>query len=146
MQGSTTWALTMGRRERGAVAVEMAIILPLLLLVVGGIVDFGRAAFTQNVVTNAAREGARMRALGYTTGEATTRMNQAMVGSNVAFTPNYWLVQASGVPQANTPCPTSPLVTDRQRVRVTVTNFSWIFPIPVSTPTLTSEAEMRCGG
>ena len=52
-------ALTMGRRERGAVAVEMAIILPLLLLVVGGIVDFGRLLFTQNIVTNAAREGAR---------------------------------------------------------------------------------------
>ena len=48
-----------GRRERGAVAVEMAIVLPILVLLVGGIVDFGRAYFTQVVLTNAAREGAR---------------------------------------------------------------------------------------
>jgi Flp pilus assembly protein TadG len=139
-------ALAKGRRERGAVAVEMAIILPLLLLVVGGIVDLGRLAFTQNVITNAAREGARMRALGYTTAQATTRIDQAMVGSAITFTPNYWLVQAAGAPQANANCPISPVLTDRQRVRVTVSNFSWIFPIPVTPPTVTAEAEMRCGG
>ena len=73
-------ALTRGRRERGAVAVEMAIILPLLLLVVGGIVDFGRLLFTQNIVTNAAREGARTRALGYDEPTATARIDQAMLG------------------------------------------------------------------
>jgi Flp pilus assembly protein TadG len=139
-------APTVGRREGGAVAVEMALLLPLLLLVIGGMVDLGRAAFTQNVVTNAAREGARMRALGYTTADATSRMNQAMVGSNVTFTPTYSLVPASNVPQLNADCPVSPLRTDRQRVLVTVTNFDWIFPLPVNAPTLTSEAEMRCGG
>ncbi|MFL6151461.1 MAG: TadE/TadG family type IV pilus assembly protein [Ornithinibacter sp.] len=40
-------------------AIEMAIVLPLLLLTLGGIVDFGRMFFTQVVITNAAREGAR---------------------------------------------------------------------------------------
>lgn len=47
------------RRDLGAAAVEFAIIFPLLLLVVAGIVDFGRAFFTQIQLTNAAREGAR---------------------------------------------------------------------------------------
>jgi Flp pilus assembly protein TadG len=46
-------------RESGAAAVEMAIILPVLILLVGGIVDFGRAFYTQVVLTNAAREGTR---------------------------------------------------------------------------------------
>lgn len=47
-------------RERGAAAVEMALVLPLLILLVGGIIDFGRAFMTQVVVTNAAREGTRV--------------------------------------------------------------------------------------
>ena len=38
---------------------EFALVLPLLLLVIAGIVDFGRAFFTQIELTNAAREGAR---------------------------------------------------------------------------------------
>jgi Flp pilus assembly protein TadG len=46
-------------RERGAVAIEMAIVLPLLLLILGGIVDLGRAFSIHVVLTNAAREGAR---------------------------------------------------------------------------------------
>ena len=53
------------RKERGAVAVEMAILLPLLLLCIGGIVDLGRLLFVQTMVTNAAREGARMHSLDY---------------------------------------------------------------------------------
>lgn len=47
-------------RDRGAAAVEMAIILPLLLLFVGGIVDFGRFFFYEVTLTNAVREGARV--------------------------------------------------------------------------------------
>ena len=50
---------TRSRRERGAAAIEMAIVLPLLLLTLGGIIDLGRAFFTQVVLTNAAREGVR---------------------------------------------------------------------------------------
>ncbi len=50
----------------------MAIVLPLLLLVVGGLVDFGRAYYINVVITNAAREGARMVAMGYTTARPLT--------------------------------------------------------------------------
>jgi Flp pilus assembly protein TadG len=45
-------------RRRGAAAVEFAIILPLLILLVLGCVDFGRFAYTFIAVTNAARAGA----------------------------------------------------------------------------------------
>jgi Flp pilus assembly protein TadG len=48
------------RRERGAAAVEMALVLPLLILLLGGIIDFGRAFMTEVILTNAAREGSRM--------------------------------------------------------------------------------------
>jgi Flp pilus assembly protein TadG len=52
------------RQDRGAAAVEFALLLPLLLLIVFGIIDFGRALNAQITLTQAAREGARMAALG----------------------------------------------------------------------------------
>lgn len=47
------------RTERGAAAVEFALLLPVLVLLIGGIVDYGRYFFTQVQLSNAAREGAR---------------------------------------------------------------------------------------
>ena len=45
--------------ERGAVAVEFALILPVLLLLVFGIIDFGHAWFMKHAAQNSCREGAR---------------------------------------------------------------------------------------
>lgn len=144
------------RRERGAAAVEMALILPLLLLIVGGIVDFGRFFYTQNIVVNAAREGARSRALGYSTADSTTRVNQSLTGIQGApGAPTYVLVQGAGPTLTNgVACPATPGPLDRQRVTVTVTGFTYIVLGPASrlfggalTPPIPSgTAEMRCGG
>ncbi|HXE81134.1 MAG TPA: TadE family protein [Vicinamibacterales bacterium] len=46
-------------RERGSALLEAAFTIPLLLLVAIGIFEFGRAYQTWQVLTNAAREGAR---------------------------------------------------------------------------------------
>lgn len=46
-------------RERGANLVELALILPFLLLLIAAIADFGRAFNSYIVINNAAREGAR---------------------------------------------------------------------------------------
>jgi Flp pilus assembly protein TadG len=46
--------------ERGSALLEVALTLPLLLLICVGIFEFGRAYQTQQVLTNAAREGARV--------------------------------------------------------------------------------------
>ena len=53
----------MKREERGAALVEFALALPLLLVVIAGIVDFGFTFQRYEVLTNAAREGARMATL-----------------------------------------------------------------------------------
>jgi Flp pilus assembly protein TadG len=47
------------RKERGATAVEFAIIATLFFSVVFGIIEFGILMFDQHVLTNASREGAR---------------------------------------------------------------------------------------
>jgi Flp pilus assembly protein TadG len=47
------------RDERGAALVEAAVVVPLVLLIVTGIFDLGRAYQVYQVLSNAAREGAR---------------------------------------------------------------------------------------
>jgi hypothetical protein len=47
------------RRQQGSVAVEFAIIVPVFLLLVFGIVDLGHAWYLKQVISNASREGAR---------------------------------------------------------------------------------------
>ena len=54
---------TMDQEERGAALVEFALALPLLLVVIAGIVDFGFTFQRYEIITNAAREGARMASL-----------------------------------------------------------------------------------
>jgi len=48
-----------GRRQEGAVAVEFALVIMLLLFIVGGVIDFGHYIYLKHVATNASREGAR---------------------------------------------------------------------------------------
>lgn len=47
------------RDERGAAAVEFAVVLPLLLMVVFGIIEFGLLMYNKAMITNASREAAR---------------------------------------------------------------------------------------
>ena len=45
--------------ERGAVAAEFALLLPVLLTILFGIIEFGMIMYGREIVTNATREGAR---------------------------------------------------------------------------------------
>lgn len=63
------------RCERGAQLVEFALVLPLLLLVVLAIADFGFLFHRYEVLTNAAREGARIAVLpGYADADVQSRV------------------------------------------------------------------------
>jgi Flp pilus assembly protein TadG len=72
-------SLTLTRRsnQRGQAVIELALTLPLLLVVVFGVIDFGFMFQRYETVTNAAREGARLGVLvnsaGYTATEAQNR-------------------------------------------------------------------------
>jgi Flp pilus assembly protein TadG len=78
--------------ERGAAAVEFAIILPILLTLVMGIMEFGRAYNAQLSLTNAAREGVRVMAVSNNplaakaaAKNAAVSLNPALVDSNISF-------------------------------------------------------------
>ena len=59
-------------RERGSAMVETAICIPLLLVLMVGIFEVGRAYETWQVLTNAAREGARMAVMPSSNPDTTT--------------------------------------------------------------------------
>ena len=68
--------------RRGASAVEMAMVLPIFLLVLMGMVEFGRALMVGQLVTNAAREGARMAILdGSSTSSVKTSIQSFLSGA-----------------------------------------------------------------
>src|SRR3954470_1062330 len=74
-----TLSTRLRRDERGQAVVELALTLPLLLLMVMGMFDFGVMFQRYEIVTNAAREGARVGVLtgaGYSTGDAQQRALQ----------------------------------------------------------------------
>jgi len=73
------------RSEKGAALIEAAMIMPMLLLISVGIFEFGRAYQTSQVLTNAAREGARLAILeGPTDAEVRTRVNQYLTDGGLA--------------------------------------------------------------
>jgi Flp pilus assembly protein TadG len=114
--------------------IELALILPLLVMVLIGIVDFGRAYSAQISITGAAREGARMLALGGNSTSVTGAVNGAKGAANVTS-----IVQ--------TACPTGSNATSTS-VATVVVNASFEFGIPfvpLGTRTFHASASMRCG-
>jgi Flp pilus assembly protein TadG len=73
--------------EEAAHLVEFALVLPMLLLVILGIAEFGFIFQRYEVVTNAAREGARMAVLpGYTTADVIARVRVYVTNGRVPTT------------------------------------------------------------
>jgi len=52
-----------GKTKRGQALVEFALLVPIMLLLVLGIAEFGRAWMTENILTGAAREAVRAAAV-----------------------------------------------------------------------------------
>lgn len=61
-----------GQRRRGAAAVEAAAVLPVLIIVMFGIWEVGRLIQIKQILTNAAREGARTASGAYVNGTPVT--------------------------------------------------------------------------
>ena len=68
------------RSERGQAMVEMAIALPVFILIMVAVLDAGRVFNVWITVTNGAREGARAAATRQTEPEILDRIDQAMIG------------------------------------------------------------------
>lgn len=118
------------RTDSGAAAVEFALVVPILLALILGMIFFGRAYQVQSSLSMAAREGVRVMAL--------DPDHVATDAENVAVTAAYNL----GVPETVTASATA-CSGDPERTTMTVSHtFSFL---GVTTP-LSGKGEMRCGG
>jgi Flp pilus assembly protein TadG len=124
--------------ERGSAAVEFALVLPLLVVLVFGIVQFGIAYNRTQGLQAAAREGARLASLPQSTqSDVTTRVNNALAGVPFDTPPTITVT-----PSATQPCNNNSGGT----VTVTVSAVTSI-DIPVwgsVSKTLTGKGQFRC--
>lgn len=134
-----------GRRDGGATAVEFAIVVPLLLLILFGLIDFGRLFFVEVSLNAASREGARASALHRPGAQVIQVAKDSSPGlatvSSLGQTTN--LTVTPGVS-----CPANPSATDMTTVIVDVP-FRWLTPIAFtlgSGMTLRAQSEMLCVG
>ena len=70
------------KKKRGQAIVEFALILPVFILILLGIMEFGLVFHQYLVVTAASREGARVAALGGTDAETRTIVNNSAASVN----------------------------------------------------------------
>ncbi|MBE4719258.1 TadE/TadG family type IV pilus assembly protein [Pseudarthrobacter sp. AB1] len=131
------------QKERGAVAVEMAMILPLLLLIVMGTIEFGRVLNVQISMTQAAREGARYAAIHYKDSNLDVRAATLAAAPSLAGLP-------VGVTHNAGSCTSGANVTVTTKVSLpSLSGFldAGFFGSPGMFPmTLTGKGVMRCGG
>jgi Flp pilus assembly protein TadG len=134
--------------ERGAELIEFALIVPLLLFIIMGLIDFGFMFQRYEVVTNAAREGARLGVLpGYEdVANVTDRIQSYLDAGGVPTTGSNPAVSVTDV---SVPVAGGPAVPCR-RVEVSYTSpYLFIGPLAgwfggtFTTATLTAVAVMR---
>lgn len=95
--------------RRGVATVETALVLPVFLTVSLGIIEYGRAMMAANLVTNAAREGARIGGIeGSTNSDVSTAvkdlLNKTLNVSTSDVTVNITITPAAGNPDPQNQC------------------------------------------
>ncbi|WP_354215525.1 TadE/TadG family type IV pilus assembly protein [Arthrobacter sp. UYCo732] len=127
-------------KERGAVAVEFALILPIFLMLIFGIVEYGRAFSIQVSMAGGAREAARYTALHYTdAGFEAVAKQKAIAAAPIARL-------QPGEINISTCMP------DRDAVVTINANVTYLTGLPTLVPFLpdimniSAKGVMRCGG
>lgn len=124
-------ALRRSDGERGAALIEAAILMPLVIMLIFGLIAFGRAYNAKVTATHAAREGVRVLAVS----------GDNMMGENAA------LAAAAGLDAAN--LTVSSTVCDPGDPTSVTVNYVFSYQIPVfgdRTVNISETGVMRCGG
>lgn len=122
------------RSERGAVAVEFALLLPILATLLIGVIEFGNSYGAQLTVTNAAREAARTMAVQ----NSLTSARSSAVTAAAALSPAMTTTEVAISPSTCTAGATA-TVTISYPFKFLTGFFGRGF-------TMTGKAAMQCGG
>jgi Flp pilus assembly protein TadG len=122
--------------QRGAALIEFALVLPMLIVLTFLVVDFGRAFMVKNMLTQAAREGARQMAV--------------LDSQDQARTATKTVARAAGLDSSLVNVTVTQPATDHVQVTVTAP-FQWLYPgllrylgiASASSGTLTASCTMR---
>lgn len=133
-------------QSKGAVAVEFALVMPILVFVAIVLVDFGRIAYIQISLNSAVHEGVRASSFGSSTTDVTTVVRNAAPGvaqmSQLSATPDIAVT-------VNSACSAS---VDGENTSVTASiAFDWITPVELakyilSTSTFGTNTTIRATG
>lgn len=125
--------------ERGAVAVEFAILAPVLIMLLLGIMEFGRAYSVQTSLSDAARQGVRVMAITNDSAAARNAVKSAL-GSLQPVPADSDIEFAASTPAGATSC--SPKAQMTVTVRYTLSTTTGVAgPFP-----MVGKGAMLCGG
>lgn len=120
-------------REHGAVAVEFALLAPVLIMLLLGIMEFGRAYNAQVTLSSAAREGVRVMAIGNNPTAARAAAKNAATGLQPGLTDASFTISPAS-------CITGQQVTFKITYTLsTITRIAGPFPME-------GQGVMLCGG
>lgn len=101
--------------RRGAAMVETALVLPIFFMVVLGIIEFGRAMMVAQLLTNGAREGARLAVLPGATNAAVETAVLDFLEASVGVPRNKLTVTITVTPATGNPDPGNVLANSSKR-------------------------------
>jgi len=126
------------RKQRGAAAVEFAVVAPIFVLLLFGMIEYGRMVMVQQMLTNATREGARRAVLdGTTLANVKTTVRDYLTSGNITVYDNEITV---------TPDPSAAANGDPVTVSTTVpfSRVSWLpSPMFLGSANMTATSVMR---
>lgn len=126
------------QRDRGAAAVEFAMVVPVLLLLVLGIAEFGRAYNIQTTLSNAARDGVRVMAL---------QDDPAAARDAVEYSAGHLDLGGSQISVSPTTCEATGATSPGTATVTVAYPFEPLSGfLPVDDFTLTGKGTMRCNG
>jgi Flp pilus assembly protein TadG len=122
--------------QRGTALIEFALVLPMLIVLTFLVVDFGRAFMVKNMLTQAAREGARQMAV--------------LDSEDQARTATKTVAKAAGLDSSRVVVTITPQGSENNQVSVSAP-FQWLYPgllrylgvASASSGTLTASCTMR---
>lgn len=134
--------------EKGAAAVEFAIVISLLVLIIGGIIEFGRVLWYLDALTKATRDGARYLSTSALPLDTSKAKDLVVKAATQAGLPDFDAANVEVSCDVDSPCPTNTTATP-DYVTVTVKNYpvafgSWfVMPLPSGDWFLTPHTTMR---